>query len=230
MITKDTIRLCMQSCINAYNGEYGKIIKVLDNLTMFKIKHTEGHYGTKANTLYFVFQGSNGNRDWKDNFKAWHKDVRKTKPYGNLHTDVEIHAGFMEQYQIIRPLIHNVIKEHTTIHKVVCTGHSLGGALSQLCAIDIQFNFPDTILTNISFGSPRVGNKAFMESYNRRVPQSYRFVNGRDLVPMVPPAILGFYHAGLLLLIGKRPWYKLFSTDDHYPNKYQKNYEKSLIE
>jgi len=230
MKTQDMVRHCIQCCINSYEEEYGPTVKIFDNPIKFKIKHTEGHYGILDNTLYFVFQGSKENSDWKDNCKVWHKDVRKTKPYGNLHTNVEIHAGFMEQYQIVRPFIHKIVKEYDTIHKIVCTGHSLGGALSQLCAVDIQFNFPDAILTNINFGSPRVGNKAFMESYNRRVPLSYRFVNGRDIVPMVPLAIFGYYHAGLLLLIGERPWYKIFSTDDHYPDKYQKNYEKSLTE
>ena len=44
-----------------------------------------------------------------------------------------------------------------------------------------------------TFGSPRVGGKKFV---NTCVVPHYRFVNNNDLVPKVPPAILGFKHDG----------------------------------
>jgi triacylglycerol lipase len=229
MIDQDMIRRAIILSINSYNGEYGPIVKVFDNPVPFKIEHTEGHYGILEDTLYFVFQGSNGKKDWISNFKFWHDDIRKTKPYGSVKTNIEIHSGCMNQYLTVRSYIHKIVKEYSNIHKIVSLGHSAGGGLGQLCALDIQFNFMDKHITNISFGSLRVGNKYFVESYNRRVPQSYRVVNGKDIVPMVPPAILGYYHAGLVLYIGERPWYKLYSIDDHFPDQYQKNYEKSLL-
>jgi hypothetical protein len=45
----------------------------------------------------------------------------------------------------------------------------------------------------VNFGSPRVGNAAFVEAYNKLVPDSVRVVNGSDAVPTVP-ALLGYRH------------------------------------
>ncbi len=44
-----------------------------------------------------------------------------------------------------------------------------------------------------TFGSPRVGGKVFVDTCQVK---HYRFVNNNDLVPKVPPAILGVKHDG----------------------------------
>ena len=61
-------------------------------------------------------------------------------------------------------------------------GHSLGGALSTLAALELV-----EIYSNMSFivkttGSPRVGNKAFATYYNSKVPNTERLVNNDDTV------------------------------------------------
>ena len=65
-------------------------------------------------------------------------------------------------------------------HIVVC-GHSLGGALATLAAVQFGREFPDAIITCVSFGSPRVGNGEFCEYFNKCVKGSYRFVNRTTL-------------------------------------------------
>ena len=45
--------------------------------------------------------------------------------------------------------------------RVVCIGHSLGGAVAQLAALWITDKFPQADVRMVSFGSPRVGNNAF---------------------------------------------------------------------
>ena len=45
--------------------------------------------------------------------------------------------------------------------RVVCIGHSLGGAVAELAALWITTRFPQADIRMVSFGSPRVGNKAF---------------------------------------------------------------------
>lgn len=39
------------------------------------------------------------------------------------------------------------------------TGHSLGGALATLAALDHRRRYPDSKVTMYNFGSPRVGNR-----------------------------------------------------------------------
>ncbi|VFQ88698.1 unnamed protein product [Cuscuta campestris] len=44
-----------------------------------------------------------------------------------------------------------------------------------------------------NFGSPRVGNKKFVELYNEKVKDSWRAVNHRDIIPTVP-RLMGYCH------------------------------------
>lgn len=80
---------------------------------------------------------------------------------------------------------------------VFVTGHSLGGALCTLLAADlgasVKSGSRNFTVTAINFGSPRVGNRAFVAMYNDLVPDSVRVVNGDDLVPTLP-ALLGYRH------------------------------------
>lgn len=225
MVDTTTIKLCAQAIVNSYYGKYGEEKEIFRDPQRFKIEHTEGYYAVEETTLYIVFQGSQGIKDWLDNFKFWRRDVRKTKPYGDITNDVEVHSGFITQYQTVRDLIHNIIKENPRCHEIICTGHSLGGALATLCAVDIQYNFDSVLVSCITFGSPRVGNKAFTKSFKRRVPNSIRIVNGSDIVCKVPFLIFFFRHVHNIGKVGKKKWY-LISTDDHYPNEYLANCEK----
>lgn len=80
---------------------------------------------------------------------------------------------------------------------IYCTGHSLGGALATLLALELsttQLAKSGVIsVTMYNFGSPRVGNKRFAEVYNERVKDSWRVVNHRDIIPTVP-RLMGYCH------------------------------------
>jgi len=54
-----------------------------------------------------------------------------------------------------------------------------------------------------AFGSPRVGNQAFSEYYDRIVGpgNTWRVVNNADVVPQIPLEIMGYYH------INTQVWY-----------------------
>ena len=56
-------------------------------------------------------------------------------------------------------------------------GHSLGGALSTLCAADFAAVFPKRRIVMYNYGSPRVGNAAFGELVNREVEEACRGVS-----------------------------------------------------
>ncbi len=44
-----------------------------------------------------------------------------------------------------------------------------------------------------TYGAPRVGNMAFSQAFNKRVPGSWRFYNASDIVPSVP-RLMGYSH------------------------------------
>nr|GEW90580.1 C2 calcium-dependent membrane targeting [Tanacetum cinerariifolium] len=80
---------------------------------------------------------------------------------------------------------------------VFVTGHSLGGALATLLALELsssQLAKRGAIsVTMYNFGSPRVGNKLFAQVYNEKVKDSWRVVNHRDIIPSVP-RLMGYCH------------------------------------
>lgn len=71
---------------------------------------------------------------------------------------------------------------------VFYTGHSLGAALATLAAARRE---PKAVYT---FGSPRVGNQAFVSSL-AHIPIC-RVIDDKDAVTIVPPEIMGFRHVG----------------------------------
>jgi predicted lipase len=86
------------------------------------------------------------------------------------------------------------------------TGHSLGGALATIAAMDLESgnHVPDRnhimprkvdVKSVYTFGSPRVGDGVFAEIYAERLGfKTYRLTHGRDVVPSVPSTLLGFRH------------------------------------
>ena len=67
-------------------------------------------------------------------------------------------------------------------------GHSLGGALATLAALEIRMAIPDHTKLDIScytFGAPRTGNHAFAREYNKAVPDTWGVINDQVFNPSV---------------------------------------------
>lgn len=95
----------------------------------------------------------------------------------------------------------------TTAQAIYVTGHSLGGALATLAALDLAHNFATkfTKLAMYSLASPRVAMSAYFMvgsfkipwlmlnlaalqmNYQNLVPNTYQIVNAADIVPILPP-------------------------------------------
>ncbi|KAL2325960.1 hypothetical protein Fmac_025018 [Flemingia macrophylla] len=126
---------------------------------------------------------------------------------GDFKQEVQVHSGFLSAYDSVRTRIISLIRlaigyvngDSESCHKwhVYVTGHSLGGALATLLALELSSNQlakqGAISITMYNFGSPRVGNKRFAEVYNERVKDSWRVVNHRDIIPTVP-RLMGYCH------------------------------------
>jgi predicted lipase len=163
----------------------------------------QAYYEIKDKTIFISFRGTDTLEDMKWNL------IFKTSviPYGNKNTKIKVHGLWLEQYQSIRSIIHDLIKMHT-IEKAVLTGHSLGGALSIICAVDIQYNFFNDIEV-YGFGTPRVGNRDFNLSYLKRVPKTYLFRHKNDFITSIPYNFMGYHQMPYIQLKPKTKLWEL---------------------
>ena len=192
-----------------------------------KSSDTQGMFGTAYDKYWVVaFRGSEetGPEDWITDLKFIKQNYAYDTPYKGL----KIHSGFMGAYQSIRPVVIDRVKKASS-KDIVCTGHSLGAALATLAAFDIKNTLPDKDVSCFTYGSPKVGNDNFAKAYNALVPNTYRFVNGPDLVPQA--LLVGYEHVGKLYHVGKdnAEWDGIMGkVECHLPKNYIKTLKAEL--
>ena len=81
---------------------------------------------------------------------------------------------------------------------VEVTGHSLGAALATLYTLENARTDKIKNPALCTFASPTVGNSTFAAAFNGLGLTSWQVVNAPDLVPKLPPELLGFRHVNSL--------------------------------
>ncbi|KAK6914191.1 Fungal lipase-like domain [Dillenia turbinata] len=159
--------------------------------------------------LVVAFRGTEQSR-WKDlrtDLMLAPAGLNPERLGGDFKQEIQVHSGFLSAYDSVRTRILSIIKlsiqyiddgdEPLQKWHVYVTGHSLGGALATLLALELslsQLAKRGAInVTMYNFGSPRVGNRRFAEVYNEKVKDSWRVVNHRDIIPSVP-RLMGYCH------------------------------------
>jgi predicted lipase len=75
------------------------------------------------------------------------------------------------------------------VSSMTICGHSLGGALATLLALDVAANTAFINPTVYTYGSPRTGDSLFASTFDQVVKNSYRVANRLDIVPTLPPPV-----------------------------------------
>lgn len=96
----------------------------------------------------------------------------------------QVHAGFRDDFAPLWSKFRDRLLPICFKRKVWVTGHSLGAALATLTAAALSGYWVTPQV--YTFGSPRVGDKAFAKDYNETIPKTYRVVNRNDAVTLVP--------------------------------------------
>jgi len=94
-------------------------------------------------------------------------------------------------YDEVHEAVSALQRKHRT-YTIRVTGHSLGGALALLTALELQAG--GFHVMHESFGSPRTGNAEYAAYADKALDHPNRFVHNRDIVPHCPPQFFGFYH------------------------------------
>lgn len=156
------------------------------------------------------FQCSRSRSDWLHNF-----DFAVT-PYKNMPSKWYAHAGFVRLWKSAADEIMKAIDGR--IPRIVA-GYSQGGALATLAHEAILWESgiqPETI----TFGSPRV-----VWASRKVLPRFsgvFNYRNRGDIIPHLPPVIMGYRHVGENENIG--PW-AIPSHLGHYPDKYREAFK-----
>ena len=151
------------------------------------------------------FRGSTANKfSWLANMysellpvegKIKVKDISFNYKMGK-DTASSIHSGYALAMAFLHKDILAQIKtlNDKGIYDIIITGHSQGGALAVLARAYLNYVSsseldPKNNFKVYTFAMPMVGNKAFVQEYNRdfSTPEmSYALVNPKDLVPTMP--------------------------------------------
>jgi len=99
----------------------------------------------------------------------------------------KIHVGFKGEINKLWPTIEKAV---ANIDSLYVTGHSLGAAMATIASGRMQ----SKVTALITFGSPRVGNKEYVNSLT---VTHYRVQNNCDDVTKVPFRLMGFAHHGI---------------------------------
>ncbi len=148
-------------------------------------------YNTRYNNIFVAFRGSENILNWVDNIQ-----IVQISPYYN--NTIKVDKGFYKAYEYLKNELINKIKKITQKYNtknIFLTGHSLGAAIATLLSYDI-LNYYDYLHLShlITFGSPRVGNKYFVESFKKFNLNHYRITHNNDIVPHLPEEFFYYLH------------------------------------
>lgn len=163
-------------------------------------KEFYGHLSWNTNEaghLVISIRGTSNAQEWEDDAKFF-----KTKyPYDKKIGEVEL--GFAEifsSFTVSEPgntqkiKLFDYLDNMQEIEQITVVGHSLGSSLATLVATEIARREISESIRLLTFASPLVGDTTFVKYVESKISKSLRIVNKPDLVPNVPPKILGFRH------------------------------------
>eukprot|EP00301_Raphidiophrys_heterophryoidea_P027042 c9456_g1_i1.p1 GENE.c9456_g1_i1~~c9456_g1_i1.p1 ORF type:complete len:745 (+),score=194.37 c9456_g1_i1:150-2237(+) len=151
--------------------------------------------------IFVIFRGRNNPTEMLLDRRI----ARLPNPYGKG----AIHKGFLHTYKEISGLLHSAISELTSsrkFKKLRITGHGFGGALATIAGVALYQHLqaqpqPPPHITVYTFGSPMVGNAAFVRDFESKLKDSYRHVLDTDMIPLFPPRVCGYRHVRNLVLV-----------------------------
>ena len=182
------------------------------------------------NTYIVAFRGTDQGVDWVTNLsmikqvvdmpeglcETTKSEVRSSVPWYCYYTTPRLHAGFYSGFSSLSGFIKSYFEEKNSEKllngsRIILTGHSLGGALSTVCAYELyhykqKYNVDLSVLT---FGAPRVCN--LYASILLKVmykDRAIRIVNGMDPVTLTP--LTNSWHCFPLVNLYEKTYWQCF--------------------
>jgi len=158
--------------------------------TVLPVANTHGFVAAGRGATFVAFAGTDPVvlANWISDFDA------------RIDKNTQIAEGYETAANAVAEQVRQAISDPALAgNKVYVTGHSLGGALAAVSALQLQSNGTN-VEAIYTFGMPRAGSPVFAAGYNAALgPRTYRLVDADDLVPTVAPSDLDFHHVGRFL-------------------------------
>jgi triacylglycerol lipase len=157
-----------------------------------KFKEIFGFILEADDNIVIAFRGTSSPFDWMADM------IARQQKYPFVRNAGWTHEGFTAIYRSARKQIFTILNRLPEHKKLYITGHSLGGALATLCAIDVAVHshYPSPFV--YTFGAPRTGDPAFAKAYHVIVRESHRVYNLYDIVTQVPTVLYKSPRTGAL--------------------------------
>ena len=177
----------------------------------------------EGDTLYLLFECSDGFWDWFHNF------LFPAKPYKSMDKIWFCHRGFLKVWKAMRDEIEFTVNRmlgfEPGIKNIVCVGYSHGGPLALFATEDMEYLYGDKLnISGYGFGSPRVIWGFLPKAVKNRLKNYHVVRNIPDIVTHVPPVLFGFRHIRKPIKIGKH--FKYLPIRAHYPEIYEEELRK----
>ena len=139
---------------------------------------TQAHVFQRESVVYVAFRGTEKSlRDICTDLWA----VPATHPQGG-----RVHAGMLAGWESIKGSVTALIDE-SCCTEVMMTGHSLGGGLSEIAALDLAVSYQSSC---VSIAANKIGDANFGRQFRARLYQYVRVANVSDIVTHLAPVWL----------------------------------------
>ncbi|MED4582326.1 lipase family protein [Brevibacillus choshinensis] len=143
-------------------------------------------FGFIAESQHNIIVAFRGTRTFNDNESD--QDLYQV-PYPFVKNSGKTHRGFTCIYQSTRNAMIRELKKLSSSKRLFVAGHSLGGGLAVLAALDFAMNTKFKNPFVYTYGSPRVADPVFASRFNQTVKNSIRIFNVHDIIPTLPDQV-----------------------------------------
>jgi triacylglycerol lipase len=176
-----------------------------------------GFVAESKETVIVAFRGTSSLFDLFTDFNL------RLVPFPYAYGAGYVHRGFTELYDSkLRAQMLAAIGKLSYRKRLLLTGHSLGGALATIAALDAAHHTHYRQIRVCTFGSPKVGDERFAAAFVRAVPVSVRIANVHDMVVAFPPSRLRYVHVRKAELVD-------FRASGPLRNHHIRSYASALI-
>lgn len=189
IITKAKMcRICYSKLLK-FNISRNKMLNIYDDYIYITESKTKSacYIFYNKNQIDICFKGTSTFNDICFNFDIY--------PRIFINENIRIHNGFLKKYlsmknNIIKTINFIIHNKTNKIKEISFNGHSSGGAIANIASLDMSYIYENLSIKCVTFGAPRVGNKDFIDEYNKRIKNSLRVVNNNDIITYVPLPII----------------------------------------